>query len=55
MLNPLFHVVEFIREGFFPAYEAFGVGWAYPVEVAVVGFVLMLSLERVSRRYLFAT
>ena len=29
--------------------------WAYPLQVAVIGFMIMLILERVSRRHLFAT
>ena len=29
--------------------------WAYPLQVAVIGFMIMLTLERVSRRHLFAT
>lgn len=55
LYNPIFHLVELIRDGFFLPYEPTGVTWSYPVACIVLGLLVMLSLERLVRRYQMVT
>ncbi len=55
LYNPVFHLVELVRDGFFLSYEPAGVSWSYPISCVVLGLLAMLSLERFVRRYKVAT
>lgn len=50
MINPLFHCLELLRDGFFPTYtSAYGSG-AYVVAWVIGGLFLALSMVRIGRR-----
>jgi capsular polysaccharide transport system permease protein len=50
--NPLLHVIDLIRDGVFPGYEARHVNAWYPVAWVLVLAFLGLTLERAARRRL---
>jgi capsular polysaccharide transport system permease protein len=51
LLNPLFHLIEFVREGFFGTYHARYANWHYPLEWIVVGLCIMMLLLSKARQY----
>jgi capsular polysaccharide transport system permease protein len=53
LLNPLFHYVEFVREGFFTSYQATYASWTYPLQFTVPGLALLLLADRIFRRHVF--
>ncbi len=54
LYNPLMHLVEKVRDGFFVSYRADLVTWSYPLSFVVIGLALLLVCERASRRYMVA-
>jgi ABC-type polysaccharide/polyol phosphate export permease len=52
--NPLLELIEFVREAFFRQYQSRYAMWEYPLVFIIVGMVLILVLERATRRYLAA-
>ena len=55
LLNPVLHVVEITRSGWFVGYDAPGVTMTYPALWIAVTFYIGLTLERVARRRLQLT
>ncbi len=47
LLNPLFNILEFIREGYFVSYDAKYASMSYVNACVLVGAMLALSLKRV--------
>jgi capsular polysaccharide transport system permease protein len=50
--NPLLDLIEFLRESFYAQYQSHYATWQYPLSFIAVGLVLILVLERTTRRYL---
>lgn len=53
LLNPVFHYVELIREGFFTSYQATYASWLYPLQFSLPGLALLLLVDRIFRRHVF--
>jgi capsular polysaccharide transport system permease protein len=53
LLNPLFHYIEHLREGFFPSYQAIYVSWSYPLAFIIPGMFLLLVADRLLRGHAF--
>jgi capsular polysaccharide transport system permease protein len=52
LYNPVLHVVEATRSGWFPGYEVPQVSFVYPAACTLVLVYFGLTLERVARRRL---
>jgi capsular polysaccharide transport system permease protein len=54
LMNPLLHLIEFIRDGFFTTYHSRYANWHYPLSFVVCGLALMMMVIRATRRYVVA-
>jgi capsular polysaccharide transport system permease protein len=54
LLNPLLHLIEFVRDGFFTIYQSRYANWHYPLEFIAVGLALVMVLLYSTRRYVVA-
>lgn len=54
LYNPLLHLIEFVRDGYFVTYHSRYVNWHYPLSFIVVGLALMMAVIRVTRRFVVA-
>ena len=54
LLNPLLHLIEFVRNGIFTIYQSRYAVWYYPLEFIVVGLAFMMVLLYSTRRYVVA-
>ncbi len=52
--NPLLHLIEFVRDGFFTTYHSRYANWHYPLSFVVCGLALMMMVIRATRRYVAA-
>jgi capsular polysaccharide transport system permease protein len=50
LLNPLVHILEIVRTGWFPHYQSAPVSITYPLEWIVILLFIGLTLERIARR-----
>ena len=55
LLNPLLHLIEFVRDGYLSVYRARYASWSFALECISVGIVLMVVLLHATRRYVVAT
>ncbi len=55
MLNPIFHLIEFVREGFFASYTAHYASWEYPVGFIICMLTLVTTLERLTRNFIYSS
>jgi capsular polysaccharide transport system permease protein len=55
LLNPMLHLIEFVRDGYFVAYHSRYVNWEYPVSFIVAGLALTMVLLHATRRYMVPT
>jgi capsular polysaccharide transport system permease protein len=54
LLNPLLHLIEFVRDGFFTTYHSRYAEWRYPLTFVICGILVMLTIERAGRRFIVA-
>jgi capsular polysaccharide transport system permease protein len=54
LFNPLLHLIEFVRDGFFESYHSRYANWHYPLTFVFVGLALMMAVIRATRRYVVA-
>lgn len=54
LLNPLLHLIEFVRGGYFSFYHPRYANWHYPLEWIVVGIAFMMLIVYSTRRYVVA-
>ena len=54
LLNPLLHLIEFVRGGLFANYEPRFANWHYPLECIGVGIALVIVVLYSTRRYVVA-
>jgi capsular polysaccharide transport system permease protein len=54
LFNPLLHLIEFVRDGFFVSYHSRYANWHYPLSFVGVGLALMMVVIRATRRYVAA-
>ena len=54
LFNPLLHLIEFVRDGFFASYRSRYANWHYPLTFVFVGLALMMVVVRSTRRYVIA-
>lgn len=54
LLNPLLHLIEFVRGGMFTIYQPRYVNWHYPLEFIVVGIAFVVVVLYSTRRYIVA-
>ena len=54
LLNPLLHLIEFVRGGLFRTYEPHFANWHYPLEFIGVGIALLVVVLYSTRRYVVA-
>ncbi len=54
LFNPVFHLIEFVRNGYFTTYHDSYVDWHYPLTCIGVGLVLMMATLHAVRRRVVA-
>jgi capsular polysaccharide transport system permease protein len=54
LLNPLLHLIEFVRSGYFANYDSRYVNWHYPITFIVLGLAFIMLLLHRTRRYMVA-
>ena len=54
LLNPLLHLIEFVRDGYFTTYQSLYANWHYPLEFIIVGIALTMVLLQTTRRFMVA-
>jgi capsular polysaccharide transport system permease protein len=54
LINPLFHLLEKVRDGFFGSYHSHYANWHYPLEWIIVGVFIVMILMHSTRRYVVA-
>lgn len=54
LLNPLLHLIEFVRGGLFTIYQPRYANWHYPLEFIAVGISLVIVVLYSTRRYIVA-
>lgn len=54
LLNPLLHLIEFVRGGLFTFYDPHFANWHYPLEFIGVGIALVVVVLYSTRRYVVA-
>jgi capsular polysaccharide transport system permease protein len=54
LMNPLLHLIEFVRGGLFTFYEPRYANWHYPLEFIGVGIALLVVVLYSTRRYVVA-
>jgi capsular polysaccharide transport system permease protein len=54
LLNPLLHLIEFVRDGYLSVYHSRYANWHYPLQFIAVGFGVVVVLLHSTRRYVVA-
>jgi capsular polysaccharide transport system permease protein len=55
LYNPILHLVEFVRTGYFMTYQTHSANWYYPGAFIVIGILMVLVADRSTRRFVRAS
>jgi capsular polysaccharide transport system permease protein len=55
LLNPLFHLIEFVRNGLFVIYHSHYATWHYPLAIIGIGLCILLVTLQATRRFVAAS
>jgi capsular polysaccharide transport system permease protein len=54
LLNPLLHLIEFVRDGYFTIYQSHYANWHYPLACIGIGLACVMVVLYSTRRYVVA-
>ncbi len=55
LLNPMLHLIEFVRDGYFTSYHSLYANWHYPLSFIIVGIAFTMVLLHATRRFMVAS